>query len=248
MKGQKALKQITLIKTGGTIPEIRQQYGDFEKWFADGLGVSSVQQVDVFRNQPLPSLEETSAVVITGSAAMVSHREDWSEETAQWLKQAVEAGLPVLGVCYGHQLLAQALGGKVGPNPNGRQIGTVMTKTLDSAADDPLLGQLPLQYPSQTSHSESVLELPPSAERLATSPLDDNFVIRFSENAWGVQYHPEFSGPVMSKYIKFRSSALREEGLNPGQLLIKVTETKQALSVLRKFADLVNISNRSKEL
>ena len=53
MNGQKALKQITLIKTGGTIPEIRQQHGDFENWFADGLGVSSVQQVDVFRNQPL---------------------------------------------------------------------------------------------------------------------------------------------------------------------------------------------------
>ncbi len=234
------MKQITLIKTGGTIPEIRQQYGDFEKWFADGLGVSSLQQVDVFRNQPLPSLEETSAVVITGSAAMVSHREDWSEETSQWLKQAVEAGLPVLGVCYGHQLLAQALGGKVGPNPNGRQIGTVMTKSLDSASDDPLLGHLPLQYSSQTSHSESVLELPPNAERLATSPLDDNFAIRFSDNAWGVQYHPEFSDPVMTKYIKFRSDALRKEGLDSDQLLAKVTETKQALSVLKAFTGLVN--------
>jgi GMP synthase (glutamine-hydrolysing) len=241
MNGQKALKQITLIKTGGTIPEIRQQYGDFEKWFADGLGVSSVQQVDVFRNQPLPSLEETSAVVISGSAAMVSHREDWSEATAQWLKQAVEAGLPVLGVCYGHQLLAHALGGKVGLNPNGRQIGTVLTKLLDSATNDPLLGHLPIEFSSQTSHSESVLELPPNAVRLATSPLDDNFAIRFSEQAWGVQYHPEFSGPIMSKYIKYRSEALREEGLDPDQLLAKVTETEQALSVLKKFAELVSV-------
>ncbi len=241
MNGQKALKQITLIKTGGTIPEIRQQYGDFEKWFADGLGVSSVQQVDVFRNQPLPSLEETSAVVISGSAAMVSHREDWSEATAQWLKQAVEAGLPVLGVCYGHQLLAHALGGKVGLNPNGRQIGTVPTKSLDSATNDPLLGHLPIEYFSQASHSESVLELPPNAVRLATSPLDDNFAIRFSEKAWGVQYHPEFSGPIMSKYIKYRSVALREEGLNPDQLLAKVSETEQALSVLKKFTELVAV-------
>jgi GMP synthase (glutamine-hydrolysing) len=241
MKGQIALKQITLIKTGGTIPEIRQQYGDFEKWFADGLGVSSVQQVDVFRNQPSPSLEETSAVVISGSAAMVSHREDWSEATAQWLKQVVEAGLPVLGVCYGHQLLAHALGGKVGLNPNGRQIGTVLTKLLDSATNDPLLGYLPIEFSSQTSHSESVLELPPNAVRLATSPLDDNFAIRFSEKAWGVQYHPEFSGPIMSKYIKYRSDALREEGLDPDQLLAKVTETEQALSVLKKFSELVSV-------
>jgi len=241
MKGQKALNEITLIKTGGTIPEIRQQHGDFENWFAEGLGVPGVQQVDVFRNQPLPSLDETAGIVITGSAAMVSHREDWSEETAQWLKQAVLAGLPVLGVCYGHQLLAQALGGKVGPNPNGRQMGTVLTKSLDSATSDPLLGHLPPEYYSQTSHSESVLELPSNAERLATSPLDDNFAIRFAEKAWGVQYHPEFSGPVMSKYIQYRSDALRKEGLDPEELLAKVTETKQALSVLQKFADLVDL-------
>ena len=239
MKGQKALKQITLIKTGGTIPEIKQQHGDFEDWFAAGLGVSGVQQVDVYRNQPLPALEETAGIVITGAAAMVSHQEDWSEATANWLKQAVEAGLPVLGVCYGHQLLAHALGGKVGPNPNGRQIGTVTTKSLDASMSDPLLGHLPQQYLSQTSHSESVLELPPNAQRLATSPLDDNFAIRFSEKAWGVQYHPEFSGSIMAKYINYRSEALREEGLNPEQLLAKVTQTEQALSVLQKFADLV---------
>ena len=239
MKGQKALKQITLIKTGGTIPEIKQHHGDFEDWFAAGLGVTDVQQVDVFRNQPLPALEETAGIVITGSAAMVSHREDWSEETAQWLKQAVDAGLPVLGVCYGHQLLAHALGGKVGPNPNGRQIGTVTTKSLEASMSDPLLGHLPQEYSSQTSHSESVLELPPNAQRLATSPLDDNFAIRFAEKVWGVQYHPEFSAPVMSKYINHRSDALREEGLNPDELLAKITDTEQALSVLRRFSELV---------
>ena len=235
------MKQITLIKTGGTIPEIKQQHGDFEDWFTAGLGVIGVQQVDVFRNQSLPALEETAGIVITGAAAMVSHQEDWSEETAEWLKQAVDAGLPVLGVCYGHQLLAHALGGKVGPNPKGRQIGTVTTKSLEASMSDPLLGHLPLQYSSQTSHSESVLELPPNAQRLATSPLDDNFAIRFSENTWGVQYHPEFSGPVMAKYINYRSAALREEGLNPEELLANVSETGLAFSVLRKFAELVEL-------
>ena len=235
------MKQITLIKTGGTIPEIKQQHGDFEDWFTAGMGVIGVQQVDVFRNQSLPELEETAGIVITGSAAMVSHQEDWSEETAEWLKQAVDAGLPVLGVCYGHQLLAHALGGKVGPNPNGRQIGTVTTKSLEASMSDPLLGHLPLQYLSQASHSESVLELPPNAQRLATSPLDDNFAIRFSENTWGVQYHPEFSGPIMAKYINYRSAALREEGLNPEELLANVSETGLAFSVLRKFAELVEL-------
>lgn len=236
MNGQKALKQITLIKTGNTMPVIKQQHGDFEDWFMAGLGVDSVQRVDVFRDQPLPALPDTGVIVVTGSAAMVSHCEQWSEKTAQWLKQAVHAGLPVLGVCYGHQLLAHALGGEVGPNPKGRQMGTVTGRLLDSAPNDPLLGQLPAQFRSQTSHSESVLRVPIGAERLATSPLDDNFAIRFSENAWGLQFHPEFSVPVMSQYIKCRAEAIREEGLNPDQILDNVADTEVARSVLRMFA------------
>ena len=239
MNGQKAMKPIALIKTGGTIPEIKRQYGDFEDWFIAGLGGVGIEQVDVFENQPLPAIENLAGVVITGSAAMVSHKEDWSEKTAEWLKQAVYADLPVLGVCYGHQLLTHALGGVVGPNPNGRQIGTVEARMLETAAADPLLGYLPSVYPVQTSHSESVLKLPPGATRLATSPLDDNFAIRFADKAWGVQYHPEFSAPVMSKYIIRRSEAIREEGLNPEALLAGVRDTKEALSVLRSFTNLV---------
>lgn len=239
MKGQNALKQITLIKTGGTIPDIKQKYGDFEDWFLDGLGVPGIQTISVYKGQSLPIPVDTSAVVITGSAAMVSHREDWSEKTAAWLKLVVNAGVPVLGVCYGHQLLAHALGGKVGLNPRGRQMGTVSTSLLDSAKDDDLLGQLPSQFTSQTSHSEVVLELPEGAVRLATSPLDNNFAIRFSDKVWGVQFHPEFSGAVMSAYITFRQDAIRAEGLNPDQMLATTTDTDMARSVLKRFADLV---------
>ncbi len=236
MKGQIALKPIALIKTGGTIAQIKSQHGDFEDWFAESMGVAELMQIDVFRQQALPATEELAGIVITGSAAMVSHREDWSERTAEWLEQAVQRGIPVLGVCYGHQLLANALGGTVGPNPAGRQIGTVTVQLEMSSQDDPLLGHLPQTFAVQTSHSESVLELPPGAERLAASPLDNNFVIRFAENAWGVQFHPEFSGPVTSEYIRCRADALQKEGLNPERLLENITDTEEAKSILQKFA------------
>lgn len=239
MKGQKALKQIALIKTGGTIPQIKNYHGDFEDWFAEGMGVSDLLQIDVFKQQSLPAAESLAGIVITGSAAMVSAKEDWSERTAEWLAEAVKKDIPILGVCYGHQLLAHALGGRAGPNPRGRQIGTVRTQLIDSYIDDPLLRHLPQTFPSQTSHSEVVLELPPGARRLASSPLDNNFSIRFAEKVWGVQFHPEFSGPVMSEYIRYRSDAIREEGLNPEQMLDKITDTREANSVLRIFAEML---------
>ena len=232
--------QIALIKTGSTIEAIKLHYGDFEDWFADGLGVSDLLQIDVYRHQALPVPESLAGIVITGSASMVSAREDWSEDTAKWLAMAVQKGIPVLGVCYGHQLIAHALGGHVGANPAGRQIGTVTTYLIDIYKEDHLFGHLPQTFASQSSHSEVVLELPPGARRLATSPLDDNFAIRYAENVWGVQFHPDFSKAVMSEYIRYRSDAIREEGLNPEQLLENITDTKEAKSVLRKFTESLN--------
>jgi GMP synthase (glutamine-hydrolysing) len=238
---KKAVKPIALIKTGTAIAQIKSRHGDYEVWFAEGLGIADLLQIDVFRQQPLPAPESLSGIVITGSPAMVSDKEDWSERTAGWLNQAVQTGLSVLGVCYGHQLLAQALGGRAGPNPRGRQIGTVSAQLIDSSTEDPLLGHLPKSFAAQTSHSEVVLELPPGARRLATSPLDDNFAIRFAENVWGVQFHPEFSAPVMSEYIHHRAGAMREEGLDPERLLENTTDTEEARSVLNKFADIYGI-------
>ena len=140
------MKQIALIKTGCTIEQIKPRHGDFEDWFADGLGVSDLLQIDVFRNEPLPAPKNLAGVVITGSPAMVSARLDWSEHTAQWLKRAVQANIKVLGVCYGHQLLAHALGGIAGPNPAGRQIGTVYSHVIDNIKNDPLMGHFTKRF------------------------------------------------------------------------------------------------------
>ncbi|MDH3903035.1 MAG: glutamine amidotransferase [Xanthomonadales bacterium] len=233
------MKQIALVKMGCTVDQIRPRHGDFEDWFADGLGVANLLQIDVFRNESLPAPDGLAGIVITGSPAMVSAKLDWSERTSRWLHQAVQTNVKILGVCYGHQLLAHALGGVAGTNPAGRQIGTVNSHLIDNIAKDPLLGFLPKRFTAQASHSEVVLQLPPGAQRLATSPLDENFAIRFSENAWGVQYHPEFSAPVMSDYIHYRADALREEGLNPEELMASVTETEEAASVLTKFVELL---------
>jgi GMP synthase (glutamine-hydrolysing) len=246
MNGQKGPKQIALIKTGCTIEQIKPRHGDFEAWFAEGLGVFDLLQIDVFRYQALPEPDTLAGIVITGSPAMVSARQDWSEYTAAWLRTAVRTNIPVLGVCYGHQLLAHALGGLVGPNPRGRQIGTVRVHLIDYKQYNPLLGHLPKSFPAQSSHSEIVLELPAGAESLATSPLDDNFAIRFAENAWGVQFHPEFSAPVTSDYIRYRADALIAEGMDPRELLASVTQTEEAKTVLQSFAGLVQKQIKTK--
>lgn len=119
---------ILILKTGEALPAVRSRCGDFEHWIARGLGrpVESLEVVAVHADAPLPPPDRIDGVVVTGSPAMVSERADWSERAARWLAGVVrEDAVPILGLCYGHQLLAHALGGVVGPNPSGREMGTV---------------------------------------------------------------------------------------------------------------------------
>ena len=244
MKKTRLSRPILLIKTGATIPETRDEHGDFEEWFARGMGTSSLSLVNVYEGETPPDPTGFSGVVITGSASMVSHRHDWSEHTAAWLAEVVHRGMPVLGVCYGHQLLAHALGGVVGPNPRGRQIGTTRIRILPSAANDPLMGQLPTSLAAQTTHVESVHRLPTGAVRLASSPRDRNHAFRFGDRAWGVQFHPEFGADVMSGYIRARSHVIRAEGLDPEDLANRVSETPVAHGLLGRFASFIADSPR----
>ena len=144
---------------------------------------------------------------------MVTHRHEWSERTAQWLADAVRADVPLLGVCYGHQLLAHALGGRVIDNPRGREIGTVRIDCLAPAARDPLLAAAG-DFPAQATHVQTVADLPANATVLARSSHDDFHAVRYARRAWGVQFHPEFSVAAMRSYLHLRTEALRNEGMD----------------------------------
>src|SRR5262245_22267862 len=150
---------------------------------------------------PLPAPDAAAAFVITGSAANVHTREPWMLRTEAWLRDIVAAGAPVFGICFGHQILAQALGGEVQANPNGREMGTVSLQRLDHA---PIFDGLPERFDVNTTHLDTVVRLPPGMRTLAYSRLEDNHVIRFAEACYGVQFHPEIDGEVMTAYIESR--------------------------------------------
>ena len=228
-------REALLVVTGHTLEAIARGHGDFHDWFGALAAPVSLRAVDVQAGETLPAPGSVRAVIVTGSPAMVSHREPWSEAAAAWLAEAVAAGTPALGVCYGHQLLAHALGGRVGPNPLGRQIGTVTAALTEAAAGDALFRAAPRTFPAQASHLESVLEPPPGAVPLATSPRDAHFALRFGPAAWGVQFHPEFSPEVTRGYVRERRDALRREGLDPDGLEAEVRETPAASALVGRF-------------
>ena len=235
------MSDILILKAGNTLAPIAARRGDFESWIGAGLGVDPVRLrvVRVFAGEALPQPDGLAGVVVTGSSAMVSEREEWSETTAAWLAEAVAAATPLLGICYGHQLLAHALGGRVAKNPRGREIGSVDVTLTHEADGDDLLGAGPAAFRAQTSHVESVLDLPPRATRLATTGLDPNHAFRVGRSAWGVQFHPEFDADITRGYLRARRTVCASEGLDVDRLIAGVGPAPHAIAVLQRFARLL---------
>jgi len=230
---------LLIVKLGDFIPDLAAQRGDFESWISAGLGDVPVRVVDPRRGEALPAPGEVVAAVVTGSPAMVTDREAWSETTARWLAGRVAEGLPVLGICYGHQLLAHALGGEAAWHPGGMEIGTVTLKKSEAARMDPLFADLPECFPAHVVHRQTAHRLPPGAECLASSDFEPHHAFRVGEAAWGVQFHPEFDTVAMRGYIDQWAAPLRQGGADPDELAAAVTETAAATSLLRRFARFV---------
>ena len=252
-------RTILILKTGETLPPVKELYGDFEDWIADGLGrsLADLEVANVYRGgrpgDSLPKANEISGVVVTGSPAMVTERPDWSEASARWLAELVrDDAVPVLGLCYGHQLLAHGLGGEVGPNPNGREMGTVDVTFSDDALSSSSPGASSIEFdradplaplfergvfPAHMSHVESVLRPPPGARVLARTALDPHSVLAFGPRQWGVQFHPEFDRPILRRYVEARREILVGEGLDPDAMIDSSVETPDLTRVLRRFAE-----------
>jgi GMP synthase (glutamine-hydrolysing) len=235
------MRQLIVLKVGSTLPSLASKRGDFEDWILAGMKVAkeTAAVVDVRCGAPLPGYGQVAGIVITGSHAMVTERQAWSERTAQWLPEAVARGIPILGICYGHQLLAYAMGGEVGDNSHGREYGTVDVCLEAAASEDPLLQGLPTSIQAHTGHTQTILRLPEAARRLAFSRKDRNQAFVIGACAWGIQFHPEFDAEITRAYIHHMWETLQAEGQDPKELLAVIQEAETGSEILIRFAALI---------
>ncbi len=225
-----------IIETGQPFPTLRR-YGRFPHWIrvAAGLEQTETVTVNVEHGETLPSREGFAATIVTGSAAFVTDRAEWSERSADWLRDAAHAGMPLLGICYGHQLLAHALGGEVAYNPAGRESGTIRLDLDPAAHADPLFSGLPTSFPAQATHLQTVLRAPKGATVLARSAQDQCHAFRWGENAWGMQFHPEFATHHMRGYVRARADCIARHGGCARTVAREVTAAPQGRQLLRRF-------------
>lgn len=233
------MERLYIIKTGTTFPATEKRLGDFDQWTEKAIGPVDIgiEIVDAEHGDSLPKEEECAGVVITGSHSMVTENMPWSVKLEKWIKLLLNAQVPIFGICYGHQLLAQAAGGRVDFHPQGKEIGTVSIRLLQSCSSDPIFQALPTPFLAHVTHSQTVLDLPKAAIRLATNAHEPNHAFRLGECAWGVQFHPEYDVSIMRSYIQEQSDELESVGVEISQLMHAVSETPVAAQTLRIFCN-----------
>ena len=233
------LNKIVVLITGdpaANVADVRGDYGEIIQTACGAAWDGPYQPVDA-RNEALPRLSAADAVIISGSSANIHKHERWMARSEAWLRDAIDVGAPVLGLCFGHQLLASALGGKVESNPRGREIGTKLVTRL---GDDPLLLDMGGEFTANQCHSDTVTELPPGTAVLARSQHDEHQCLRFNPRCYGVQFHPEFDGDLIRRFIDARSEAMIEEGLDPAASRREADDTPTAKKVLHNFIRMFN--------
>jgi GMP synthase (glutamine-hydrolysing) len=232
------MNTILVVKLGSTYPQLIAKQGDFDDWVIRRLDLpkDAVRGVDVVAGEKLPQ-DGFSGAILTGSHNMVTDKPGWSERTAEWLRRQVEKRAPILGICYGHQLLTHALGGVVGPNPKGREFGNQKIYINDAAKSDLLFSGMPMVFEGHCCHAQSALKLPAGAVCLGGNTHEPNHAVRFAENCWSVQFHPEFDVDATRYYIEQCDSLLTKQGVDTKKLSDAVVSTPESYALVSRFAN-----------
>lgn len=238
------MKKIVILKMGQPLDSIINKYGDFHENIIrkSKLDKKEIIVVNCQKEEEPPNLENVKGIIITGSHSMVSDYEPWSVKISQWLKLVTRTKIPVLGICYGHQILADILGGKVGYNPKGLEAGTVDIFLTEDGQKDRLLGVLPKTFKGHETHSQSVLQLPKEAKVLAYNNNDSAQSFSYKNHIWGTQFHPEFVANMTKEYLEFDKEKIKNSGKNYKDIYSKIEENSYGEILLNRFIEIVNES------
>lgn len=202
------LPRVLLIKAGTAEPEIAADFGDYDAWFEATLddGAQRCDVVEAWQGETLPRASLYGGLVITGSPCSVRDEAPWMDGLARWALAAAAAGVPVLGVCFGHQLLGEALGGRVEKNPGGGEHGSVFVELTEEGRRDPLFEGLNPRIEVLSSHDDAVVTAPKDqgVRRLAGNPSAAWQAFAAGPNLRAVQFHPEFPPEALRQLMRLR--------------------------------------------
>lgn len=207
--------RLTIIETGLPPAAIREDWprypAMFEALIAPHCPGLVCESIPVSEGARFPALDEVEAVLVTGSAAGVYEDHPWMQPLFDFIRQAGGAGIPQIGVCFGHQAIAKAMGAQVDKSDKGWGIGRHVYEVC--TRPDWMDGFDGTHFSLGVSHQDQVLSLPDGARRVAASSFTPYAALDYGNiPAISFQGHPEFSaGFCRALYDVRRGTAFPED-------------------------------------
>jgi len=208
---------IGLLQTDSVLPHLQAVHGDYPAMFRQVLeqtGLSFELSVfDVEHGCYPADLDECDGYVITGSRMSVYDDEPWINALGSFVQALDKKQKKLVGICFGHQLVAQVLGGKTQASAKGWGVGCHTTGLLTNIDE-----RLPdvKTFSLLSSHKDQVSELPPRAKLIASSDFCEIAAMRIQDHILTFQGHPEFSPAYARDLLDMRKEMLGEETYRVG--------------------------------
>ena len=206
---------VGILQTDSVLPEFVETHGDYPQMFRQLLwGVDdALQFTDYDVQAEVPDDIVCDAYLITGSKHSVYDDLPWIETLVEFLRAALEARRKVIGICFGHQLMAHYFGGRVGPADAGWAVGVHASEVVQQAA---WMREQARQVALLSSHKDQVLDLPADAEVYLSNAFCPIAGFTLGNQVITVQGHPEFEKPYAEALLNMREAQLGREVYQQG--------------------------------
>ena len=215
---------IAILEAGRTNPDMPEEFHDypdmFETLFADQPNSADFRFsiVPVIDDEFPQEVDDYDGYLVTGSAYGVYDDAPFIPNLMEFIRNIFAAGKPLVGICFGHQIVAHALGGHSGKFNGGWGIGTMSIKMVGKANWIPAnIGQLDLIH----VHQDQVITLPPGAIRLAQSDFCQNAAFVIGKQVFAIQGHPEFTPEYTNALIDIREDKIGKDRAAEARILLQ---------------------------
>jgi len=198
------MKKIVILSAGPGLPEIVKLHGHSSEWIPNLLSSNNLDFAikNVYNNDKC-SVDDGDIWIITGSKYSVYENIPWINNLVNFVKSLIENKKPVLGICFGHQVIAKSIGAGVIKNPLGWELGSYSLNLTKLGLNHELFSGISNHDIVYESHQDIVVNLPVNAKLLAdTDKSIQSF--QYNDNVYGVQFHPEFSWEVTRMLMDLR--------------------------------------------
>lgn len=226
--------------------QIRERHDvqEHERWCVieqGGLSDSQIHSLNVVNEPDVPDEHLEGDVVVIGGAGVhsVTKQYDFTDRLTDVVRRLIEEGRPLLGLCWGHQFIAKALGGSVITDRSRSEVGTFDVTLTDAGKTDPLLAGLPQTFPAHMGHNDRVERLPEGAIELARSELCTNQVFRLKDKpVYGAQFHVELTPQRLRERLAvYQAQYMADQPPLTGDHDDRLRETPEANGLLRRFVE-----------